>query len=270
MQGKAWLWLGALVVLLSGCSAMERLTLIRPSAKVRGYTQVAPSYDVSGKKGTHGQDPKMLLISASDLYQSGDLQQAETLAHSALKMQPGSADANTLLGLIAQARGDQRQAGGFLKKAVDTSPQTGAYATNYGNWLCTNGRAAESLEWFNRALLDVNYASPIVPLVNAGNCASQTGQSAQAEAYWRKALDLQPKQLAALAGMAQLMVGQKNYFEARAFAERWLAETPTDVTGLQLAAEIEQKLGDNVSASRYLSRIRTLSSGSATVQPTPQ
>ena len=54
------------------------------------------------------------------------------------------------------------------------------------------------------------------------------------------------------------------YLDARAFAERWLALAPDDADGLQLAASIEQKLGDNAAASRYLSRLQAIPLG-----PTP-
>ena len=45
----------------------------------------------------------------------------------------------------------------------------------------------------------------------------------------------------------------------RAFAERWLALAPTDAEGLQLAARIEQKLGDNLAAERHLPSLQAIS-----------
>ena len=64
-----------------------------------------------------------------------------------------------------------------------------------------------------------------------------------------------------LSGMATLQFARGRYLDARAFAERWLSVAPTDAAGLDLAARIEQKLGDNAAAQRYLSRLQALPSG---------
>ena len=144
------------------------------------------------------------------------------------------------------------------------APATGAYANNYGTWLCGNGRAAESLAWFEKAIADPNYPTRAAALANAGTCANRAGQPEQAEANWRQALAMDPGELQSLAGMAALQFARGRYLEARAFAERWLALSPVDAEGLQLASSIEQKLGDNVAAQRYLSRLQAIPSGSPT------
>lgn len=265
----ARIWFGGIaVLLLVGCQQMERLTFIRPSAQPRGYTQVAPTYDVSGKHGRAESDPALLLLSAGDQLQRGQYAEAERLARQALRLQPGSGDAYTLLGAIASARGDAVAAGKAYQAAAMGAPGNGVYANNYGSWLCANGRAAESLDWFDRALADPAYPTPVAALANAGNCASAAGQAPRAEASWRKALALDPQNLPALAGLAALEQARGNGLEARAFVERWLALSPDDPAGLRLAAEIEQKLGDNAAASRYLSRLQAISSGPTTVPRT--
>ena len=45
--------------------------------------------------------------------------------------------------------------------------------------------------------------------------------------------------------------------EARAFCERRFAVAPASVKLLQLASQIEQKLGDTAAAARYVQRIGT-------------
>ncbi|WP_240127047.1 type IV pilus biogenesis/stability protein PilW [Thermomonas alba] len=254
----------AFALLLAGCQQMERLSFIRPSAQPRGYTQVAPSYDVSGKKGRAESDPVLLLLSANDQLQRGQYAEAERLARQALKLRPDSGDAQTLLGAIASARGDAAAAGKAYRAAVQIAPGNGVYANNYGNWLCANGQAADALPWFERALADPTYPTPVAALVNAGTCAMRAGQPERAESNWRRALELDPQNLTALAGMAALEQERGNGLDARAFVERWLALSPEDPAGLRLAADIEQKLGDNAAASRYLSRLQAISSTSAT------
>ena len=256
----------AACVSVSGCSKFERLTIVRPSAARGEFTKVAPTYDVTGKPGKpRNTDTTQLLMSASDRYQQGDFAQAQSLAQRALKADPRSGDAHTLLGAVADARGDARVAGDHYRKAVEIAPNTGIYANNYGSWLCANSRAVESLEWFDRAIADPAYPTPGQALGNAGQCAQQANQPVRAEASWRMALALNPVSAPALAGMASLKFGSGQYMDARAFTERWLAIAPDDPEGLRLAIQVEQKLGDNVAASRYLSRLQAIPSGSGPV-----
>lgn len=255
-----------LSLLATGCS---RLTFIRPSAARGDYTQVAPTYEVSDKgRKAAPMAAEQLLISATQAYRSGMPDLAAQQARQALKDDPKLAGAHSLLGTIADAEGDSAAAGKYYRQAVTIAPDTGIYANNYGTWLCANERAAESLGWFDRALADPNYTTPVAALANAGTCASRAGQPERAEASWRQALALAPDELQSLSGMAALQFERGRYLEARAFAERWLALAPSDAEGLQLAAGIEQKLGDNAAAQRYLFRLQAISSGSTTVPRT--
>lgn len=261
--------LGVTVALLAtGCRTMERLSFIRPTAARGDYTQVAPTYKVSdkGRKGT-AVSAGQLLANATELYRAGRMGEAEQLAQKALRIDPASADAHTLLAATAAARGAVAESGKHYQHAVALS-SSGTYANNYGAWLCANGRAAESLGWFDKALADPDYATPAAAFANAGACASDIGQQDLAESRWRQALALQPENLPSLSAMAALQFARGRYLEARAFAERWLALTPADAEGLQLAAQIEQKLGDNVAAQRYLSRLQATFPGPTTAPRT--
>lgn len=253
------------MLLAAGCSRLERLSIVRPSAARGDYTQVAPTYEVSdqGRKGAP-MPATQALARATSLYRAGKLGEAEQLAKQVLKQDPRSADAHTLLAAIASARGDEASAGKHYQQAVAIDPGTGAYANNYGTWLCANGRAAESLGWFDKALADPGYHTPAAAHANAGQCAQGLGMADRAEASWRQALALDPDSLPSLSGMATLQFARGQYLDARAFAERWLALAPTDAEGLQLASRIEQKLGDNVAAQRYLFRLQATSPGSTT------
>ncbi len=240
-----------------GCSMANRLTFVRPSAERGEVTQIAPTYDVSGsKRGKSPMAANELLTAAVSHYQQGKFAEAEQFAGRALKASPASPDANAVQAMIVEARGKSAEAGGYYLKAVTLAPASGIHANNYGTWLCNNGRAAESLAWFDKALADPTYPTPIAAQTNAGDCAAKAGQPVRAEANWRQALAAEPANIAALSGMAALQFDNGRYMDARAFAERWLALAPTDADGLRLASRIETKLGDNVAAQRYLSRLQ--------------
>src|SRR3546814_7890955 len=89
-------------------------------------------------------------------------------------------------------------AGGYYARAAELAPEQGTALNNYGAWLCGNGRAAESLAWFDRALADPIYRQRASALANAGSCALKAGQTANVERHLREALSLDPVDATAL------------------------------------------------------------------------
>ena len=241
-------------LLLAACSKSPNM---KPP-KIKGSEQIAPEYSYSDNEATKKRvQVRETLGLAAQRFASGDLAEAEKQATKALKQDPASADAHTLLGAIAARRGQATQAGEHYRRAAELAPRQGEVLNNYGAWLCTNGYPAEALVWFDRALAAPNYRSPGSALANAGGCALKSGQGERAERDLRRALELEPKNAYALASMAEYQYGQGRYFEARAFSERRLAAAPADASVLQLAARIEDRLGDKAAASRYQQRLRT-------------
>ncbi len=188
--------------------------------------------------------------------QVGNLAAAERKAREALKLAPDSPDALVLLAGIDERRGRSQQAGESFRRAAEQAPQRGDILNNYGAWLCQQGRPAESLAWFDRALQAPGYATPAESQANAGSCALDAGQLERAERDLRAALSVLPGNPVALEAMAQLSFRQGRFMEARAFAERRIAAAPATRSVLQLASQIEARLGDRAASDRYLQRIR--------------
>ncbi len=236
-------------LLVAGCS---RLTFVKPDTDRGSYTQVTPDYDI---RESPDDKRRMGLLDALGLaglaLQRGDLDSAETQVRAALKIDPKSADAYTLLAVIADQRGQADAAGGYYAKAVQLAPGKGDVLNNYGAWLCGHGRVADSLAQFDAALQDPAYATPAAALGNAGACALRAGQAARAEDNLRRALQIDPGNVAALGAMAQLRFNQGQYLDARAFMQRRLVAAPADRDALLLAAQIEDRMGDAAAAARY-------------------
>jgi len=265
---REWLLLATLVglSLSPGCSRLERLSIVKPTAERGDWTQVAPVYDVKDpRRGSAPLAATHLIASAMQAYGAGQLDLAARQAQAALQADPKLADAHALLATIANARGDRVAAGRHYQQATVLAPGVGAHANNYGTWLCANGRAAESLGWFDRALADSAYPTPASAQGNAGTCASRAGLVDQAEVRWRQALALDAAEVQSLGGLAALQFARGRHLEARAFAERWLAVAPVDAEALQLASQIELKLGDTAASARYLHRLQALAPGATNV-----
>jgi type IV pilus assembly protein PilF len=243
-----------LAVATAGCS---RLTFVKPKFK-NDYHRTAPDYAV---RDDPADARRMTVIDqvalAGQSLGAGRLDEAEAHARAALAADPKSADAYTLLGMVEGARGDSAKAGAHYAKAAALAPASGGVLNNYGAWLCGNGQAAASLPRFDAALADPAYATPAAALANAGSCALAAGQPTRAQRDLSRALQLDPSSPVALAAMAESEYRAGRYLEARAFSERRLAVAPASVQVLQLASQIEQKLGDTVAAARYVQRIGT-------------
>jgi len=236
-------------LLVAACS---RLSFIKPDTDRGSYTQVAPDYDV---RETPDEKRRVAILNALGLagiaLQRGNLDSAEAQARAALKVEPKSAEAYTVLAVIAGQRGQRDLAGKNYAKAVQLAPGDGDVLNNYGAWLCANGRAAESLAQFSAALQDPGYATPAAALGNAGACALRAGQTGLAEENLRRALQFDPNNVAALGAMAQLRFNQAQFLDARAFMQRRLVAAPADRDSLLLAAQIEDRMGDAAAAARY-------------------
>lgn len=243
----------ALSLVLSACQSL----FSEPAMRTQRAEFVAPDYQVADNAQTKQRiASERRLNLAWQRLRSGDSKSAEVEAKAALKADPKSASALTLFAVLSERSGAKADAGAYYKRAAEAAPTHGDVINNYGAWLCENGAPAEALVWFDRALAAPGYRNPESALANAGGCALKVGQYDRADRDLRQALSLAPQNAYALASMAESEYHQKRYFQARAFTERRLDAAPANPAVLQLAADIEEKLGDKAAASRYVQRLR--------------
>ncbi len=256
MQRPDRLFAGAALcaLVLAGCGGGSKGGGLKMG---KAEMSVAPTYTAHDGEQVRRQHQynNDVTLAGADLG-AGNLDAAEKRARSALKLDSGRPDALLLLAAVAQRRGDNAQTGQLLQRATVLAPERGDVLNNYAAWLCQQGRAAESLPWFDRALVAPGYATPAIALSNAGACALDAGQRERAQRDLRASLASEPKNAQALTAMAQLSYDDGRFMEARAFSERRLAAAPSTLSVLQLASQIETRLGDAAAAARYQQRIR--------------
>ena len=251
-QHKALLSL-LVVAVASGCSETG---YVRTSFDhERGFHRTARDVQASEKNRGKSADLRRDLLEIQQNLAAGEFAIAKRDASAVLKKEPNSADAHTYLAVALDNSGDATGAGQHYQRAAELAPGSGAALGNYGVWLCEQGRAAESLTWFDRALTVPGYGNQAMVLANAGVCAGKAGQQERAERDLRRAIALDPGNAAALGALAEREFRAGHAFEARAFSERRLAAAPADPQALMLASQIEEKLGDRAAAARYVSRL---------------
>ena len=243
------------LVFLVFLSACNRVTLLRPDTSRGDFRRTAPEVEIRNHGGKRA-GAIALIHAAQARLQGGDAAGALDAARRAVRADDTFAEAHSLVGLSLDASGRGREAGEHHRRAAELAPSQGALLNNYGVWLCTNARAAESVAWFERAIAAPGYPTPDAALANAGACALKAGQVDRASALLRRAIALTPANPVALAALARLEFDRGRAFEARAFIERRLAAAPADRESLLLASQIEEKLGDTAAATRYVHKMR--------------
>jgi predicted O-linked N-acetylglucosamine transferase (SPINDLY family) len=126
-----------------------------------------------------------LLAEAVAHFQAGRLAEAERLAATLLKAEPGHAGANRMMGFLMLQQGRPDAAMPFLAASLQAraDPPT---LVNYGLALSAMGRNDEALASFDRAL--AAGADPFATHFNRGNALRALGRPAEALAAYERAL----------------------------------------------------------------------------------
>ncbi|MGY0504497.1 type IV pilus biogenesis/stability protein PilW [Luteimonas sp. e5] len=258
MTPERILTLGLALLLLATLPACNRLTFVKPNMKKTRVEQVRrPVIARDGPEVKARADAAEDIRLASAALAVDDLATTEKHARAALRKSSASVDAHTLLAVVASRRGRSDEAGGLFKKAAELSGGGAAETGNYGAWLCANGDAAGSLEYFDYAQAGLGGQARADALANAGACALRANQPERGERYLRQAIALDAQNPLALETLAGLMLRKGQAMEARAFVERRLAAARPSAEALSIASQVEARLGDNQAAQRYRQRLAT-------------
>jgi len=240
---------GAFLVLLAsgGC---KNLHSGRSSIEVKHDNPHIKSAPVTPRQRAENQ-----IALAQEYWQQGEYEIALEDIQKAIKIDGSYPEAYMMLGLLNEKINRPDQASAAYERSVKLAPSNGAILNNYGAWLCRSGHPAEADEQFRRALADPFYKTPLAALGNAAMCASQAGRADLAEGYDRRMLAADPNNVDALYSLGAIAYQRGDYIHARAFAERLLAGPKVLPESLDLAARIEDKLGDAKAARDYRERL---------------
>ena len=205
------------------------------------------------------QDAARVRVELGQRYmQQGKLELAQENLQKALEYDANYVDAHTVMAVLLEQLGKSREAGEHYARAAELSPKSGAANNNYAQYLCATGRYPEAQKYFARAMEDPFYKTPDVLYTNAGACVlnNDKTQLEQAENDFRRALEANPRNAAALYFMAKTLYARNDFFHARAFIQRFEALGQPSPDALLLARSIEVKLGHNEGVREYSQRLR--------------
>lgn len=192
----------------------------------------------------------------TDYFRQGNWSEAKSKLERALEQDSRNVQANMMAGLLFDQLGEQSKAESYFRRAVSLDEKNPETHNFYAVFLCRHGKNDAGEKQALIAASDPLYKTPESALLNAGTCARNGGNLANAEKHFRRALQLQPRFAPALFEMADLNFRANQLMPARAFLERNLAASPAGPRALLLAYKIEAALGNRSVAADYARRLR--------------
>ncbi len=184
--------------------------------------------------------------------QQGEQKTAKEKLDRAIEQNPDYAPAHGALAMLYNQRGDFEEAEKEYRRALHLDSQSSDLKNNFGVFLCGQGRRDEALGYFEQAAQDFSYSTPEAAWTNAGICIIQHGGSAaDAEKDFREALRVNANFPSALLQMARISFNRGDYFEARAFLQRYEHVGPVTPDTLSMQSQAERQLGDKGAARDY-------------------
>ena len=185
-------------------------------------------------------------------YQQAQYEVALDEIKQALAADPDMAEGYGMRALIYTSMGEQGLAEDNYRRALKLAPDNPDIANNFGSFLCQNGRGAQGIPYFEAALKNRQYHSPVNALNNAGSCSLKMKDYASAERYLLEALRIEPNIVTTNANLARVYFERRDYVRAGFFINHLRTTEKLDSLGadvLWLGAKVNRKLGDKEAAT---------------------
>ncbi len=173
----------------------------------------------------------------------------------ATKIDPNFSIAYNGLGLVHAALGQDAQAEQNFKKSIQLEPNSSEAHNNYGNFLCARNRIDESIKEFMAAVKNPLYVTPEIAYTNAGICALRKQDTANAEVYLQRALQIDPLISVAAYQLALIQFNRAQYALAKKTLQNVVIGQPSP-DNLWLSVQIARKLGQRDDEASFALQLR--------------
>lgn len=231
-------------------------------------TGTAPRELKTASDQTNGEKRAQIRLQlAVGYYQDAKYEIALDEVKKALVADPEYADAYSVRALIYTAMHENALADENYRHALRLAPRNPDLSNNYGLFLCEAGaKPQEAMTYFDTALKNPAYGSPVKALVNAGNCSLKMKNETAAERYLLDALRYDPAQPAANAGLARVYFERRDYPRAGFFINRLTETAKLDTLSadvLWLAIRVKHVLGERTVEASLAAQLRRRFPGSS-------
>ena len=246
-------WLVLLALLLGGCAG---------SAGRTGSSDIATESDISPEQ----KRALLRLELASAYFGNGQNLVALDEVKQAIAINPNSADAFSLRGLIYTRMGEMDFAEDSFKRALVLKPNAAPIQHNYGVFLCQNGRLSEAEKMFANALASPGYADRVKTWTTQGLCQRKAGALAEGRTSLLRAYELDPSNPTVGYNLALSMAESGEWTRAQFYLARIHASGARTSESLWLAIKAEQRLGNASALAQLGTQLRTQFPKSAQAQ----
>jgi len=231
-----WLVTLAVIILLTGCSSIEKYKneQARNERLVETQTQMGVGY-----------------------LEQGNVEVALEKLLKALELKPDYAPAHSAIALVYKETRQYDLADEHYREAISLNPDNGGTYNNYGVFLCQRNQPQEAEKYFLKAVNLPLYKTPELAYENAGACIRRVPNTEKAEAYLNKALELNPQLPTALINMAEIRFEQDRYLSSRGYLQRYEAISSHSAQSLWLGIRVERKLGDKNTEAKYKKQLQS-------------
>lgn len=189
-------------------------------------------------------------------YQQRQLEVALDEIKQALVADPNFAEAYSMRGLIYMEMDQMPLAEENFLRAIKLAPNNPDFSNNYGWFLCQSGHENRSISYFEAALRNRSYQSPVKALHNAGVCSLKLKKIKAAETYFLQAFKIEPDNLNISINLARIYFNRGDYERARFYISRVIKAAALSSEVLWLAIKIEHKLGDQAAENSLVTQLR--------------
>lgn len=184
-------------------------------------------------------------------YNNGKYDLARDRLQLSIELDPKQAIAYSTLALTYEAMGNERLARESHEAAIRVEPRNFDVQNTYAVFLCNQEDFKGAKKYFDRAASHPENDDAEITLTNAGTCMFGKPDVEAAEHYFRQALEQKSEYPDALLQLCLLKYQQEDYLGSRAFLQRFMSVSKTTAGVLFLAAQIEEKLGNDRGRTEY-------------------
>ena len=188
-------------------------------------------------------------------YNNGKYDLARDRLLLSIKYDDRRAITHSTLALTYEALGNERLARASYEKAIRVEPRNFDVQNTYAVFLFNTRDFAGAKKYFEQAANHPENDNAQVTLTNAGTCMLSEPDLEAAEAYFRQALERKAEYPDALLQLCLLKYQQEEYLVSRAFLQRFMSVSKTTAGVLFLAAQIEEKLGNDRARTEYVNQL---------------
>jgi type IV pilus assembly protein PilF len=246
----------AIAALCAGCQSNPPAQAPQPPQPQGPQLQPPPQVRVQQDQITPRQRAEIHAELAAGYYERAQMDIALEELAIAERIDPTYTRIYNLYGLIHAVMGELPRAEAQFRRALELAPNDPETRHNWGWYLCTHGRARESIPEFEVAIRNPLYRTPEIALVNAGKCSASIGDVAAADQYFRRALQLRPNDATAAYNLALTSYRSQRLPESRALMKIVMQTNNPAPEALFLGMCVERKLGDRAAEQSYVTQLR--------------